>query len=59
MTLVNNSITPDEGEHLATGWEPDLPVDDTLVRQAVHRRDRALDGLASAREGHVSLTVLL
>jgi hypothetical protein len=36
MSGVSGSITPDEGEHLATGWEPDLPVDDTLVRQAVH-----------------------
>jgi hypothetical protein len=29
------SIVPPEGEHLTTGWEPDLPPDDTLVRQAV------------------------
>jgi len=32
---VGESIAPDEGEHLATGWEPDLPAADTLVRQAV------------------------
>ncbi|GAA1923450.1 hypothetical protein [Nocardioides marmoribigeumensis] len=30
-----SSIEPDEGEHLATGWEPDLPDSDTLVRRAV------------------------
>ena len=29
------SVVPPEGEHLATGWEPDLPPEDTLVRQAV------------------------
>ncbi|TWD83638.1 hypothetical protein FB561_4804 [Kribbella amoyensis] len=29
------SILPPEGEHLATGWEADLPADDSLVRQAV------------------------
>lgn len=29
------SILPPEGEQLATGWEPDLRADDTLVRQAV------------------------
>ena len=29
------SIVPPEGEHLTTGWEPDLPPEDTLVRQAV------------------------
>lgn len=26
---------PPPDEHLTTGWEPDLPADDTLVRQAV------------------------
>lgn len=30
-----SSILPPEGEHLATGWEPDLPATDSLVRQAV------------------------
>ena len=29
------SIIPPEGEHLTTGWEPDVPAHDTLVRQAV------------------------
>jgi hypothetical protein len=29
------SILPPEGEHLATGWEPDLPPGDSLVRRAV------------------------
>jgi hypothetical protein len=29
------SIRPDEGEHLTNGWEPDLPLDDTLKRRAV------------------------
>lgn len=29
------SIVPPEDEHLTTGWEPELPPDDTLVRQAV------------------------
>lgn len=30
-----SSILPAEGEHLATGWEPDLAPTDSLVRQAV------------------------
>lgn len=29
------SILPSADEHLSNGWEPDLRVDDTLVRQAV------------------------
>lgn len=29
------SILPPEGEHLTTGWEPTLPAEDSLVRQAV------------------------
>ncbi|HEU4948984.1 MAG TPA: GNAT family N-acetyltransferase [Kribbella sp.] len=29
------SILPPEGEHLTTGWEPDLPPGDSLVRRAV------------------------
>ena len=28
-------MLPAEGEHLTTGWEPELAADDTLVRQAV------------------------
>ena len=28
-------MVPPEGEHLTTGWEADLPPEDTLVRQAV------------------------
>ena len=28
-------MVPPEGEQLTTGWEPDLPPEDTLVRQAV------------------------
>jgi hypothetical protein len=32
---VAASILPPEGEHLATGWEPELPPEDSLVRQAV------------------------
>ncbi|MFC6240255.1 GNAT family N-acetyltransferase [Knoellia sp. GCM10027112] len=28
-------MAPSPDEHLTTGWEPDLPADDTLVRQAV------------------------
>jgi hypothetical protein len=32
---MTDSLLPDEGEHLTTGWEPDAPADDTLVRQAV------------------------
>lgn len=28
-------IVPPEDEHLTTGWEPEVPADDTLVRQAV------------------------
>ncbi len=29
------SMLPDEGEHLATGWEPDLDPADSIIRQAV------------------------
>ena len=36
MGPVSASIIPPEGEHLVDGWEPDLPAEDTLVRQAVH-----------------------
>jgi hypothetical protein len=32
---VTASIVPPEDEHLTTGWEPDVPADDTLVRRAV------------------------
>ena len=32
---MSASIVPPPDEHLATGWEPDLAPDDTLVRQAV------------------------
>ncbi|MGZ4617818.1 MAG: GNAT family N-acetyltransferase [Frankiaceae bacterium] len=28
-------LLPSEGEHLTTGWEPSVPPEDTLVRQAV------------------------
>ena len=31
---VTESIVPDEGEHLTTGWEPEVPATDTLVRRA-------------------------
>lgn len=34
MNRVTESIVPPEGERLVHGWEPDVPVDDTLVRQA-------------------------
>ncbi|GAA2137369.1 hypothetical protein GCM10009844_04360 [Nocardioides koreensis] len=33
---MSGSIVPDANEHLATGWEPEVPLDDTLVRQAAH-----------------------
>jgi hypothetical protein len=32
---VAESLAPRPGEHLTTGWEPDLPAEDSLVRQAV------------------------
>ena len=32
---MSSSVVPSEGEHLTTGWEPDVPPEDTLVRQAV------------------------
>ncbi|MBA2474075.1 MAG: hypothetical protein H0V41_18275 [Pseudonocardiales bacterium] len=32
---MSTSMLPPEGEHLTTGWEPDLAAGDTLVRQAV------------------------
>jgi hypothetical protein len=30
-----SSMLPEEGEHLTTGWEDDVPATDSLVRQAV------------------------
>ena len=33
---MSDSIVPDANERLATGWEPETAVHDTLVRQAVH-----------------------
>ncbi len=30
-----DSIVPEEGEDLTTGWEPDVPASDSLVRRAV------------------------
>jgi hypothetical protein len=36
MWAMGDAIVPDASTHLATGWEPDAPVDDTLVRRAVH-----------------------
>ncbi|GAA0899398.1 GNAT family N-acetyltransferase [Pseudonocardia zijingensis] len=32
---MSASILPPEDQHLTTGWEPDVPAEDTLVRQAV------------------------
>lgn len=32
---MTESILPDEGEHLTSGWEPDVPPGDTLKRRAV------------------------
>ena len=32
---MSASILPPQDEHLTTGWEPDVPAEDTLVRQAV------------------------
>jgi hypothetical protein len=32
---MGESILPDEEEHLATGWEPELSSSDTLLRRAV------------------------
>ncbi|GAB2586042.1 hypothetical protein [Kribbella endophytica] len=32
---MTSSILPPEDEHLTTGWEPDVPAADSLVRQAV------------------------
>jgi GNAT superfamily N-acetyltransferase len=32
---MSESLLPDEGEHLTTGWEPDTPPDDTFKRRAV------------------------
>ena len=32
---MSASILPPQDEHLTNGWEPDLPADDTLLRQAV------------------------
>lgn len=35
MARVSHPIVPADDERLTTGWEPDLPAGDTLVRQAV------------------------
>lgn len=35
VTSMSASMLPAEGEHLTTGWEPDLAAGDTLVRRAV------------------------
>lgn len=32
---MSASILPPADQHLTTGWEPDLPAQDTLIRQAV------------------------
>jgi hypothetical protein len=32
---MSTSIVPSHDEHLTTGWEPDLPAGDTLLRRAV------------------------
>jgi GNAT superfamily N-acetyltransferase len=32
---MTDSVVPDPEEHLADGWEPETPADDTLIRQAV------------------------
>src|SRR5689334_5681197 len=32
---MSSSILPPQDEHLSTGWEPDVPAADSLVRQAV------------------------
>lgn len=32
---MTDSLIPPPGEQLTSGWEPDLPADDTLVRRAV------------------------
>jgi hypothetical protein len=32
---MSASMIPPQDEHLTTGWEPDLPAEDTLLRQAV------------------------
>ena len=33
---MSDSVVPDANERLATGWEPEAAVGDTLIRQAVH-----------------------
>ncbi len=33
--MGTSSLVPPDDEHLATGWEPDLPAEDSLKRQAV------------------------
>ena len=36
MEAMTESIVPDAATELATGWEPDGAVADTLIRRAVH-----------------------
>jgi len=45
---VSDSIQPDADEDLATGWEPHLPVEDTLVRQAAYLHASWLTTVATA-----------
>ncbi|MBX7433692.1 GNAT family N-acetyltransferase [Mycobacterium sp. Y57] len=47
------SMLPEEGEHLTTGWEPDLPAGDSLVRQAVLAHVAWADAVARAAGGTV------
>jgi len=54
---VGESIAPDEGDHLATGWEPDLDVAATLVRQAVFLHASWPEAVATATPGSPGLRV--
>ena len=45
---MSDSIQPDPDEDLATGWEPHLPVEDTLVRQAAFLHASWLTTVAKA-----------
>ena len=45
-------MVPPEGEHLTTGWEADLPPEDTLVRQAVLAHASRPVLVAGAAGGH-------
>lgn len=46
---MTGSVLPEDGEHLSTGWESDVPAGDTLVRRAALAHASWPVAVASAR----------